>query len=67
MSTPVVLKNGDVNGALCCFSFSPVENPDPREFKRLQYTAQLTADKIDGGRATLAAKAASANWALQDK
>lgn len=47
ISTPIVLKNGDVYGTLCCFSFGPVDDPNPNDLKRLQYTAQMTADKID--------------------
>ncbi|MES2412256.1 MAG: GAF domain-containing protein [Pseudomonadota bacterium] len=47
ISAPIVLKDGEVYGTLCCFSFSPVDNPDPKDLKRLQYTAQLTAGKID--------------------
>ncbi|MES2943167.1 MAG: GAF domain-containing protein, partial [Pseudomonadota bacterium] len=50
ISAPIVLKNGDVYGTLCCFSFSPVENPNPNDLKRLQLTAQLTANKIDRSR-----------------
>ena len=52
ISTPIVLKDGEVYGTLCCFSFSPAENPDPNDLKRLQYTAQLTAGKIDKSRAS---------------
>lgn len=51
ISTPIVLKDGEVYGTLCCFSFSPAENPDPNDLKRLQYTAQLAAGKIDKSRA----------------
>lgn len=47
LSTPIVLKNGNVYGTLCCFSFSPVDDPDPNDLKRLKYTAQMTAEKID--------------------
>ena len=52
ISTPIVLEGGEVYGTLCCFSFSPVENSDPTDLKRLQYTAQLTAGKIDKSRAS---------------
>ena len=52
ISTPIVLKEGEVYGTICCFSFSPAENPDPNDLKRLQYTAQLTAGKIDKSRAS---------------
>ncbi|MBX3660694.1 MAG: GAF domain-containing protein [Ramlibacter sp.] len=49
LSTPVVLKDGSVYGTLCCFSFAG--NPDltQRDLKKLQYTAKLTAAKIDRG------------------
>lgn len=51
ISTPIVLKDGQVYGTLCCFSFSPVAASNLNDLKRLQYTAQLTAGKIDGSRA----------------
>lgn len=47
LSTPIVLHDGGVYGTLCCFSFSPVNDPDPNDLKRLKYTAQMTAEKID--------------------
>ncbi len=50
ISTPIVLKDGQVYGTLCCFSFSPTANPDPNDLKRLQFTAQLAAGKIDKSR-----------------
>lgn len=52
ISSPIVLKGGEVYGTLCCFSFIPVESADPTDLKRLQYTAQLMAGKIDRRRAT---------------
>ncbi|MES2511230.1 MAG: GAF domain-containing protein [Pseudomonadota bacterium] len=52
ISTPIILKSGEVYGTLCCFSFSPVENPDPKDLQRLQFTARLTAGKIDKERAS---------------
>ena len=51
ISTPIVLQNGEIYGTLCCFSFGPQEHPDPQDLQRLQYTAQLTAGKIDRRRA----------------
>ncbi|MES2912977.1 MAG: GAF domain-containing protein [Pseudomonadota bacterium] len=57
ISTPIVLKDGEIYGTLCCFSFSPAENPDPKDLKRLQFTAQLTAGKIDKSRAELKKRA----------
>lgn len=50
ISTPIVLKGGEVYGTLCCFSFSPVKESNLNDLKRLQYTAQLAAGKIDGRR-----------------
>jgi len=47
MSTPVVLKNGNVYGTLCCFSFAGNPNLAEQDLKKLKYTAQLTAAKID--------------------
>lgn len=52
ISTPIVLKNGQTYGTLCCFSFCPQENPDPTDLKRLQYTAQLAAKRIEKSRET---------------
>ena len=51
ISTPIVLDSGEVYGTLCCLSFSPLENPDPADLKRLQFTAQLAAGKINRRRA----------------
>lgn len=47
LSAPIVLRDGGVYGTLCCFSYSPVDDPDPNDMKRLRYTAQMTAEKID--------------------
>ena len=52
MSAPIVLKNGEIYGTLCCFSMTPLNDPDPKDLKRLQYTAQLTAEKIERSRAS---------------
>jgi GAF domain-containing protein len=69
ISAPIVLKGGEVYGTLCCFSFSPAENPDPNDLKRLQYTAQLTAGKIDKGRAEVKRRAGPPpdSWGLAPK
>ncbi|MES2281822.1 MAG: GAF domain-containing protein [Pseudomonadota bacterium] len=69
ISTPIVLKDGEVYGTLCCFSFSPAENPDPKDLKRLQYTAQLTAGKIDKSRAEVKRRAGPSpdSWGLSPK
>ena len=50
LSTPIVLENGDVYGTLCCFSFSVNEAINEGDLKKLRYSAQLTAQKIDRGR-----------------
>ncbi len=47
LSTPVVLNNGTVYGTLCCFSFATHPGLTERDLKKLQYTAKLTAAKID--------------------
>ena len=57
-SVPVVLKSGEIYGTLCCFSFFAQETPDPIELKRLKYTAQLAALRIDHRRAALEKKRA---------
>lgn len=69
ISAPIVLKDGEVYGTLCCFSFSPAENPDPNDLKRLQYTAQLAAGKIDQGRSSRSKRVDSPQdgWQLAPK
>ena len=52
ISSPIVLRGGEVYGTLCCFSFNSLENSDPTDLNRLRYTAQLMAGKIDKSRAT---------------
>jgi GAF domain-containing protein len=47
ISTPVVLKCGEVYGTLCAFSFLPQEQSSFADLKKLQFTAQLAAQKID--------------------
>lgn len=47
LSTPVVLKDGRVYGTLCCFSFTAHPGLAEQDLKKLQYTAKLTAAKID--------------------
>eukprot|EP01034_Spumella_vulgaris_P007062 gene7062-8996_t len=47
LSTPVVLKDGSVYGTLCCFSFTAHPSLAEQDLKKLQYTAKLTAAKID--------------------
>ena len=52
ISAPIVLQDGEVYGTLCCFSFSPQDNPNPEDLKRLKFSAKLTAGRIDKGRAS---------------
>lgn len=44
--TPVVLKNGENCGTLCCFSFSPNDSANLDDLKTLEMTALLTAPKV---------------------
>jgi GAF domain-containing protein len=48
ISTPIVLKNGQIYGTLCSFSFSPQQNPNPDDLKTLEMTAKLTAMRLEG-------------------
>lgn len=48
ISTPIVLKSGEIYGTLCCFSFSPKDNPNPDDLKTLEMTAKLTAMRLEG-------------------
>ncbi len=48
ISTPIVLKNGEIYGTLCCFSFSPQAIPNPHDLKTLEMTAKLAAMRLDG-------------------
>ena len=48
ISTPIVLKNGEIYGTLCSFTFSPQDNPNPDDLKTLEMTARLTAMRLDG-------------------
>lgn len=50
ISTPVVLGNGEVYGTLCCFSFAPVADASEADLKRLRFTAELTAQRLDRAR-----------------
>lgn len=50
ISTPIVLRDGQVYGTLCTFSLAPQENPNPNDLKVLRYTAKLAAEKIDSRR-----------------
>ena len=47
ISTPILLKSGAVYGTLCCFTFSPKENPDLEDLRTLELTAKLIALRLD--------------------
>ncbi|RYX95818.1 MAG: diguanylate cyclase [Comamonadaceae bacterium] len=63
ISTPIVLRDGEVYGTLCSFSFAPLDNPNPNDLKNLRFTAQLTAQKIDRHRDQQ--RANDSQWALE--
>lgn len=46
LSTPVVLKNGNVYGTLCCFSHDVHASVGSMDLKRLQITARLLAEDL---------------------
>ena len=46
LSTPVVLKNGNVYGTLCCFSRQIKEDVSQLDLQRLQMTAKLLAEDL---------------------
>lgn len=50
LSTPIVLGSGEVYGTLCCFSFGVNPKITELDVKKLRYTADLTAKKIDRSR-----------------
>lgn len=58
ISTPIVLRNGEIFGTLCCFSFGPSDNPNPDDLRTLEMTAKLTAMRLDGRTAQAAPKLA---------
>jgi GAF domain-containing protein len=51
LSAPIVLGDGQIYGTLCCFSFGVQEHVTVRDLRKLQYTAQLAAQKIQNARA----------------
>lgn len=51
LSTPIVLKNGETYGTLCCFSTSPNEALRLRDLTTLRHCAQLVARKLEATRA----------------
>lgn len=53
LSTPIRLSDGSVYGTLCCLSQAPAPTVGEQDLKRLRYTAQLLASKLDGGRPSM--------------
>lgn len=66
ISTPIVLKNGEIYGTLCCFSFSPKDDPNPDDLKTLEMTAKLTAMRLEG-RSVRPDQVNAHAWALTPK
>ena len=50
LGTPIVMSSGEVYGTLCCFSFGTNPQVTEQDVKKLRYTAQLTAQKIERSR-----------------
>lgn len=48
ISTPIVLKSGEIYGTLCCFSFNAQAIPNPIDLKTLEMTAKLAAMRLEG-------------------
>lgn len=46
LSTPLVLKNGEVYGTLCCFSHDVVDGVSEMDLRRLQITAKVLAEDL---------------------
>lgn len=53
ISAPVVLPDGEVYGTICSFSFAPV-GASEADLKRLRYTAELAAKRLQARRDQLA-------------
>lgn len=66
ISTPIVLKSGEIYGTLCCFSFSPQDHPNPEDLKTLEMTAKLTALRLEG-RNVKPVSLANPTWTLAPK
>lgn len=66
ISTPIVLKSGEVYGTLCSFSFSPHDNPNPDDLKALEMTAKLAALRLEG-RNIMPAPRDVPDWDLKPK
>lgn len=50
MSVPIVLKDGQVYGTICCFSHHVNGQVNHKDLRKLSYTAELTADRIEQAR-----------------
>jgi hypothetical protein len=50
LSVPIVLKDGQVYGTLCCFSHHVNGRVNEKDLRKLSYTAELTADRIEQSR-----------------
>lgn len=50
LGTPIVMASGEIYGTLCCFSFGSNPEVTGQDVKKLRYTAQLTAQKIERSR-----------------
>ena len=61
LGTSIVLGSGEVYGTLCCFSFGDNPTVTAKDVKKLRYTAELTAQKIDRSRARERANAILTN------
>lgn len=66
ISTPIVLKNGEIYGTLCSFSFSPHDSPNPDDLKALEMTAKLAALRLEG-RNIMPAPRDVPDWNLKPK
>lgn len=50
LSVPIVLRNGEIYGTLCCFSHHVNGRVNHQDLRTLGYTAQLAADRIEQAR-----------------
>ncbi|RZL43289.1 MAG: GAF domain-containing protein [Variovorax sp.] len=47
LSTPLVLRSGEIYGTFCCFSVAPNDALTERDLKRLRMASEMTARLID--------------------
>ncbi len=66
ISTPIVLKSGEVYGTLCSFSFSAHDKPNPDDLRTLEMTAKLAALRLEG-RNVMPAPRDVPDWDLKPK